>query len=108
MRGSFVPDGILQQISQLARQCRRLTKNRVRPEQQLDNQLQRCNIRFSNYVSGQGNNVSLRKIIRAIIGGERDPVALGRPVHGRTKNRHGVQAVTGSLDGVINSTDVDW
>ncbi|GHT08725.1 hypothetical protein FACS189426_05030 [Bacteroidia bacterium] len=53
-----------------------MTKSRVRLEQQLDNQLQRCNIRFSNYVSNQGNNVSMRKIIRAIISGERDPVKL--------------------------------
>ena len=107
IRGSFVPDFILQQMRQLTRQCRRLTKNRVRLEQQLDNQLQRCNIRFSNYVSNQGNNVSLRKVIRAIIGGERDPVAFSRLVHGRTKNRHGAQIVTASLDGIINSTDVE-
>ncbi|MDR1527335.1 MAG: transposase [Dysgonamonadaceae bacterium] len=51
IRGSFVPDDVLQQLRQLTRQCRRLTKNRVRLEQQMDNQLQRCNIRFSNYVS---------------------------------------------------------
>jgi hypothetical protein len=38
----------------------------------MDNQLQRCNIRFSSYVSNQGNNVSLRKVIQALIGGERD------------------------------------
>jgi transposase len=69
--------------------------------------LQRCNIRFSNYVSNQGNNVSLRKIIRAVIGGERDPVKLSRLVHGRIKNSHGVQIVTASLEGVINSTDVE-
>jgi transposase len=105
--GSFVPDEILQQMRQLTRQCRRLIKNRVRLEQQQDNQLQRCNIRFSNDVSSQGKNVSLRKIIRAIIGGERDPVKLSRLVHGRTKNRHGEQVITGSLDGVVNAADVE-
>jgi transposase len=107
IRGSFVPDDVLQQMRQLSRQCRRLTKNRARLEQQMDNQLQRCNIRFSNDVSNQGNNVSLRKSIKAIIGGERDPTALNRPVHGRTGNRHGVQSVTASLDGVINGTDAE-
>jgi transposase len=107
IKGSFVPDEVLQQMRQLTRQCRRLTKSQVRIEQQLDNQLQRCNIRFSNYVSNQGNNVSLRKIIRAIIGGERSPVALNRLVHGRTKNRHGAQTVSDSLDGVINDVDVE-
>ena len=94
-------------MRQYTRQHRRLTKNKVRIEQQMDNQLQRCNIRFSNYVSNQGNNVSLRKIIHAIIGGERDPAALCRLVHGRTKNRHGVQTITDSLEGVINDTDIE-
>jgi len=105
IKGSFVPDEVFQQMRQYSRQCRRLTKSRARLEQQMDNQLQRCNIRFSNYVSNQGNNVSLRKIIKAITEGERDPVKLIRLVHGRTKNRHGVQAVTNSLDGIINDTD---
>jgi transposase len=107
IRGSFVPDDVLQQMRQLTRQCRRLTKSRVRLEQQMDNQLQRCNIRFSNYVSNQGNNVSLRKIIGAIIGGERDPVTLCRLVHGRIINAHGKQTVSDSLAGVINETDVE-
>jgi hypothetical protein len=105
--GSFVPDNVLQQMRQLTRRCRRLTKNRVRPEQQPDNQLQQCNIRFSNFVSGQGNNVSLRKIIKAIIDGEREAVKLNLQVHGRTKNRHGLQTVTDSPDKVINATDVE-
>ena len=73
IRDSFVLDSVLQQMRQYTRQCRRLTKNKVRIEQQMDNQLQRCNVRFSNYVSNQGNNVSLRKVIKLIIGGERDP-----------------------------------
>jgi hypothetical protein len=55
----------------------------------------------------QGNNVSLRRIIRAIIDGERAPAALIRLVHGRTKNRHGEQTVTDSMDGVIHRTDVE-
>jgi transposase len=107
IKGSFVPDWILQQMRQYSRQCRRLTKSKVRLEQQIDNQLQRCNIRFSNYVANQGNNVSLRKVIKAIIGGERDPVKLSHLVHGRTKNRHGKQTVTDSLNGIINDTDTE-
>jgi len=107
IKGSFVPEGILQQMRQLSRQCRRLTKSRVRLEQQMDNQLQRCNIRFSNYVSNQGNNVSLRKVIEALITGERDPSRLVRLVHGRTKNKHGHQVIAASLEGVINPTDIE-
>jgi transposase len=107
IKGSFVPEGILQQMRQLSRQCRRLTKSRVRLEQQIDNQLQRCNIRFSNYVSNQGNNVSLRKVIKAIIAGEQNPSRLVRLVHGRTKNKHGHQIIAASLEGVINQTDIE-
>jgi transposase len=105
--GSFVAGDVLQQMRQYSRQHRRLTKHRVRLEQQLDNQLQRCNIRFSNYVSNQGNNVSMRKIIRAIIGGERDPSQLCRLVHGRTKNKHGEAVICHSLSGVIQQADVE-
>jgi len=107
IKSSFVVDGVLQQMRQYSRQHRRLTKSRSRLEQQMDNQLQRCNIRFSNYVSNQGKNVSMRKIIKAIIGGERDPVRLCRLVHGRTLNKHGKQVITDSLSGVIGHADVE-
>jgi transposase len=107
IKGSFVAGEVLQQMRQYTRQLRRQTKSRVRKEQQMDNQLQRCNIRFSNYVSNQGNNVSLRKIIKAIIGGERDPTRLCRLVHGRTRNKHGEEVITDSLDGVIGQADVE-
>jgi transposase len=107
LKRSFVAGDILQQMRQFTRQHRRLKKNKVRLEQQMDNQLQRCNIRFSNYVSNQGNNVSLRKIIKAIIAGERNPVKFCRLVHGRTRNKHGEQVITDSLSGVIQQTDVE-
>jgi transposase len=107
IKPSFVAGNILQQMSQYTRQHRRLTKSRVRLEQQMDNQLQRCNIRFSNYVSNQGNNVSMRKIIQSLIGGERDPARLSLLVHGRTRNKHGEQVITDSLSGVIGQADVE-
>ena len=94
-------------MRQYSRQHRRLTKSRVRLEQQMDNQLQRCNIRFGNCVSNQGKNVSTRKIIQAIIGGKRDPVKLSRLVHGRTRNKHSGQVITDSLNGVIEQVDVE-
>lgn len=107
IRGSFVVGPVLQQMRQYTRQCRRLTKSRVRLAQQMDNQLQRCNIRFSNYVSNQGNNVSQRKIIRAIISGERSPDALCSLVHGRTLNKHGREVIRASLDGIFSNADVE-
>jgi len=107
IKKSFVAGETFQQMRQYARQLRRLTKNRVRIEQQLDNQLQRCNIRFSNYVSNQGSNVSMRKIIKAIIGGERDHAKLCKLVHGRTLNKHGKDVITNSLSGFIQQVDVE-
>ena len=107
IKGSFVPEGILQQMRQVSRQLRRLSKSITRVKQQIDNQLQRYNIRFSNYVSNQGNNVSLRKIVDALIAGERDPSRLVRLVHGRTKNKHGHQVIAASMEGVINPTDIE-
>jgi transposase len=107
IKPSFVAGDLFQQMRQYTRQHRRLTKSRVRLEQQLDNQLQRCNIRFSNYVSNQGQNKSMRKIIKAIIAGERDPTKLCRLVHGRTRNKHGEQVITNSLNGVIQQADVE-
>ncbi|GHT80126.1 hypothetical protein AGMMS50262_24200 [Bacteroidia bacterium] len=61
IRSSFVAGDVLQQMRQYTRQHRRLTKSRVRLEQQLDNQLQRCNIRFSNYVSNKGGRTKSNK-----------------------------------------------
>jgi transposase len=94
-------------MRQYTRQYRRLRKNRVRLNQQMDNQLQRCNIRFSNYICNQGKNISLRKIINAIILGERDPVKLCSLVHGSTRKKHGEQVITYSLSGVIQQADVE-
>jgi transposase len=107
IKDSFVPGEILQQMRQYSRRYRYLTKNKVRVEQRLDNHLQRCNIRFSNYVSSQGNNVSLRKVVKEIIAGERDPAKLVEKVHGRILNKQGKKTVTDALSGMITDTDAD-
>jgi transposase len=107
IKGSYVPDSEIQEMRQLSRRYRRLTKQIVRVEQWLDNQLQRCNVRFSNYVSNQGNNKSLRKVIQSLIDGERDPVKLCGKVHGRTTNKHGKQVITDSLTGVLSKVDIE-
>jgi len=107
IKGSFVANDVCQQMRQYTRRHRRLTKSRVREEQQLDNQMQRCNIKFSNYVSNQGNNVSMRKIIRELIFGERDSDKLRDLVHGRTTNKHGKQIISDSLMGVIQQVDIE-
>jgi transposase len=105
IKGSYVPESDLQQMRQYGRRYRYLTKSIVRVEQRLDNHLQRCNIRFSNYVSNQGGNKSLRKVVNRLIGGERDPAKLCRLVHGRTRNKHGEKVITDSLTGVLYDVD---
>jgi transposase len=104
---SYVPDETLQDMRQYSRRYHYLSKSKVRVEQRMDNHLQRSNIRFSNYVSNQGNNVSLRKVVKLIIQGERDPAKLCEKVHGRTCNKHGKETITASLNGVISDTDAN-
>lgn len=107
IKGSYVPDGLVQEMRQYGRRYRNLSKKIVRVTQQMDNYLQRCNMRFSNYISNQNRNTSLRKILKAIVGGERDPVKLCSMVHGRTRNKHGEQTIIHSLTGVILDSDTE-
>ena len=107
LKDSYVPSEEQQQMRQYARRYHYLVKQIVRAEQRMDNHLQRCNIRFSNYVSNQGSNVSMRKVIKAIIDNERDPEKLCKKVHGRIKNKHGAETITSALTGVLTDTDVE-
>jgi transposase len=107
LRGSYVPGEDLQQMRQYSRRYSYLSKNIVRVEQRIDNHYQRCNIRLSNYVSNQGQNVSIRTVTNAIIGGERDPEKLCKLVHGRIKNKHGADVITASLTGMLTGVDVE-
>ena len=104
---SYVPEEELQQLRQYSRRYQYLNKNKVCVEQRIDNHLQQCNIRFSNYISNQGGNVSMRKVIHALIGGERDPVKLCKLVHGRIINNHSRDVITASLTGMITGTDIE-
>jgi hypothetical protein len=106
IRGSYVPNTVVQQMRQYGHRYRQVNKKIVRCEQHLDNYLQRCNIRFSNYLSRAGSNVSMRKVVCAIVAGERDPVKLCQLVHGRIRNKHGNQTIIDALTGVILDSDV--
>ena len=107
LSGSYVPNEDLLQIRQFSRRYHYLTKQMVRVEQRMDNHLQRCNIRFSNYVSNQGRNVSIRKVIKAMIGGERDPAKLCKLVLGRIQNKHGTEMISTALTKMITDVDVE-
>lgn len=100
VRNSFVPDNMIQQLRLYGRRINELNKDIVRCEQRIDMILQSCNIRISNYVS-RINSKSYKKVIDAIIEGERSPNELVKLIHGRTVNRHGREIVRDSLEGNI-------
>jgi transposase len=105
IKGSYVPDSDLQQMRQYGRRYRYLSKRIVQVEQRMDMHLQRCNIRLSNYMSDVGSQ-SMRKVIKSLVKGERNPGKLCTLVHGRTKNKHGSQVITDALTGVVYPVDV--
>ena len=106
IRGSYVPDRMIQCLRQYERRNHELSKNIVHAEQRMDMILQRCNIRISNYVSFitcKGNH----KVFYAIISGESNPKVLVTLIHKRTLNKHGRQVVEDSLNGFVSDTDRD-
>lgn len=106
IRGSYVPDHMIQRLRQYERRNQELSKNIVHAEQRMDMILQRCNIRISNYVSCISCK-GYQKVVDAIIDGESNPKMLVTLIHKRTLNKHGVQDIEDSLNGFITETDRD-
>lgn len=106
VRNSFVPDNMIQQLRLYGRRVNELNKDIVRCEQRVDMILQSCNIRISNHVSNI-NGKSYKKVVHAIIEGERSADELVKLIHGRTVNKHGRESVRDSLEGNIGQADVD-
>ena len=75
VRNSFVPDGMIRQLRLYGRRINELNKDIVRCQQRIDMILQRCNIRISNHVSNI-NSKSYRKVVDALVKGERSPDEL--------------------------------
>ena len=106
IRGSYVPDRMIQCLRQYERRNHELSKNIVHAEQRMDMTLQRCNIRISNYVSCISCK-GYQKVVNAIISGESNPKVLVTLIHKRTLNKHGRQVVEDSLNGFVSDTDRD-
>jgi transposase len=104
--GSYVPEQQIQHLRQYERCYSRLNKKVVTCEQFIDMQLQRCNIRFSNYISDIGSQ-AMRKVLKAIIRGETSSHELIQYAHTRTKNKHGTEVIQESLNGVFEQVDID-
>lgn len=106
IRGSYVPDSIIQQLRQYERRGVELNKNIVHSGQRIDMVLQRCNILISNYVSTTDCN-GYHKVVDAIICGESRPQELVKLIHNRTINKWGKQVIEDSLEGFIHDSDRD-
>lgn len=104
--GSYVPDRQIQALRQYERRYSALNKRIVHTEQCIDMQLQRCNIRFSNYISDIGSQ-AMRKVVKKLIEGIDDPDKLVQCAHTRTKNKHGADVIRESLNGVVSQVDRD-
>ena len=106
IKGSYVPDDLIQQLRQYDRRISDLNREIVRKLGKLDAAMQRCNIRLSNYVSTTDSK-SYKAVVGLIAAGETSPEKLAEAVHGRTVNRVGKDTIIASLSGVITQTDID-
>lgn len=106
IKGSYVPENLIQQLRQYDRRISDLNAECVRKLVKLDAALQRCNIRISNYMS-HTDTKSYKEVVRLISEGVRDPAELTKVIHGRTVNRVGKDIIQASLTGVISETDID-
>ena len=106
IKGSYVPNDLIQQLRQYDRRISDLNHEIVRKLGKLDAALQRCNIRISNYVSTTDGK-SYREVVRLITEGETDPEKLVSVVHGKIANKAGKDVIIAALTGVITPTDID-
>lgn len=103
---SFVPDDKIQRLRQYDRRIFDLNVSISRNLVKLDQCLQRCNIRISNYISTTDSK-GYRSIVKLISQGVTDAEVLVNELHGRTINRHGRATLVKSLTGVVSETDID-
>lgn len=103
---SFVPDEKIQRLRQYDRRIFDLNASISRNLVKLDQCVQRCNIRISNYISTTDSK-GYRCIVKLISQGVTDASVLVEQLHGRTINRHGRETLIKAITGVVNDTDID-
>ena len=84
IRGSFVPDPQTQEMRDLLRTRKQLTRERSRHVQRLQKTLEDANIKLDSEISDI-MGLSGRKMIEALIAGESDPERLAQLAHRRIK-----------------------
>jgi len=103
---SFVPDDKIQRLRQYDRRIFDLNVSISRNLVKLDQCIQRCNLRISNYISTTDSK-GYRSIVKLISQGVTDAEVLVKELHGRTINRHGRETLVKALTGVVSETDID-
>lgn len=106
IRGSFVPEVLVQRMRQYNRRIFDLNKEKVYKLTKLDALLQHCNIRISNYLSSVDSK-SYKEVIKLLSDGITAPGKLLEAIHGRTVNRVGKETLKSALTGVVTETDMD-
>ena len=103
---SFVPDEKILRLRQYNRRIFDLNTSIARNLVKLNQCIQHCNIRISNYISTIDSK-GYRSIVELISKGVTDASVLVTKLHGRTINKHGRETLIKALTGVINDTDID-
>jgi transposase len=100
LRPSFVPPAEIRQLRDYTRLRIDLTRERTRHYARLEKLLEDALIKVSA-VASKLDTKSVRDMLEALIGGERDPKVLARLARGRMRAKHDrlVQALTGKFDG---------
>jgi len=100
LRPSFVPPVEIRQLRDYTRLRTDLTRERTRHYCRLEKLLEDALIKVSA-VASKLDTLSVRDMLEALIGGERDPQVLAGLARGRMRAKHDrlVQALTGKFDG---------
>jgi transposase len=96
LRPSFVPPAPIRELRDYTRLREDLTRERSRYWQRLEKLLEDALIKVSSVASTMGI-ASVRDMLEALIGGERDPRRLADLARGRLKTKHA--ALVAALDG---------
>jgi len=99
LRPSFVPPPQIRRLRDYTRLRVDLTRERTRHYQRLEKLLEDALIKVSS-IASRMDLASVRDMVEALIGGERDPRRLAGLARGRLKSRHSelVEALSGRFD----------
>ncbi len=100
LRGSLIPCDIIRELRTYSRRYIKLKQRGTNLLQSMERNLEMCSIRISSYLSNISGKTFIN-IIRLIVEGEKDVDILFKKVHGRVRNKHGVETIKSSLEGFI-------